>query len=497
MENQFSKHALRCLHALTNQYQQCEETQELRLPEGMPDIGRVLGCWGQIVLRGKEWRSGGMNISGGVMAWVLYAPEDGTTVQTVDTWIPFQQKWEFDDGGRDGFIFVHPILKGIDARSTSARKIMLRANINTHASALQSVETDIYEPETIPEDVQLLRQTYPMELPMEFGEKQFQIEEEVTLPATLPLADKMLRVTLVPCVEEQRIMGSRLVFRGENKLRLLYRSGENVCGFETEIPFSQYADLDRDYAGAASAQLLPIVTNLELEQTDDKWILKAGLTAQFLVWDRAMVEIVEDAYSTIRSVEAHCTQLLLPSRLDRWQDAVPVDTSVRADIGKVVDVSQAVDHPQRRQSGDNAEMIFPGGIQVLYYDPSGNLQTVNARFETSVAVPSFSANSIMGCVIDESPAQISLDGDGLKWNQELTVDFGVLTQGGPTMVTGLSLGEEQLPDEGRPSIIIRRCESGDLWKIAKESGSTVEAIRIANGLQDEPQSGQLLLIPIS
>ena len=29
-----------------------EETQELKLPESMPDIGRVIAAWGQPVVRG-------------------------------------------------------------------------------------------------------------------------------------------------------------------------------------------------------------------------------------------------------------------------------------------------------------------------------------------------------------------------------------------------------------------------------------------------------------
>ena len=42
-----------------------EETQEYKLPEGMPDVGRIIAAWGQVVLRGKEWRSRHMGLSGG------------------------------------------------------------------------------------------------------------------------------------------------------------------------------------------------------------------------------------------------------------------------------------------------------------------------------------------------------------------------------------------------------------------------------------------------
>ena len=66
-----------------------EETQEYKLPESMPDIARVIAAWGQVVLRGKEWRSDHIGLNGGVMVWVLYAPEDGSEVRRIESWVPF------------------------------------------------------------------------------------------------------------------------------------------------------------------------------------------------------------------------------------------------------------------------------------------------------------------------------------------------------------------------------------------------------------------------
>ena len=110
MELQFSKSVCKCLRKVTCQTVNQEQTLELRLPDTLPDIGRVLGSWGQIVIRGKEWRSSGMNVSGGVMAWILYAPEDGSQPQTLDCWIPIQLKWDFPQTERDGSICVMPLL---------------------------------------------------------------------------------------------------------------------------------------------------------------------------------------------------------------------------------------------------------------------------------------------------------------------------------------------------------------------------------------------------
>jgi hypothetical protein len=68
MQLQFHQDTCSCLRRLVNQTNVQEQTQEIKLPEGMPDIGRVLGAWGQILIRGKEWNSVYANVSGGVQA---------------------------------------------------------------------------------------------------------------------------------------------------------------------------------------------------------------------------------------------------------------------------------------------------------------------------------------------------------------------------------------------------------------------------------------------
>ena len=53
MELQFQRTACSCLEPVVREIQNVEQTQELKLPDGMPDIGRVLAAWGQTILRGK------------------------------------------------------------------------------------------------------------------------------------------------------------------------------------------------------------------------------------------------------------------------------------------------------------------------------------------------------------------------------------------------------------------------------------------------------------
>ena len=191
MELQFNKSVCKSLRKILCQVLDHEQTQEVRIPESMPDIGRVAGSWGQVVLRSKEWRGDSMSISGGVMAWIMYLPEDGGEPNKVEVWIPFQMKWDFPDIHRDGTICVIPLLKALDTRSISARKLIVRADISVLGEAFEPAETHVYQPIDLPEDIQILKRNYPLELLGEAGEKQFQLDEELTNPVNCPSIDKV------------------------------------------------------------------------------------------------------------------------------------------------------------------------------------------------------------------------------------------------------------------------------------------------------------------
>ncbi len=93
--------------------------------------------------------------------------------------------------------------------------------------------------------------------------------------------------------------------------------------------------------------------------------------------------------------------------------------------------------------------------------------------------------------------QASLGSGSVTVKGEVPLEMTSESSRGFSMITGVELGEEKEPDANRPSLILRRAGNGRLWDIAKESGSTMDAIRKANGLQEEPAAGQMLLIPVS
>lgn len=498
MELKFGKTTISCLDTVAQEVQNSEQTQEIKLTDGMPDIGHVLSAWGQTILRGKEWRADTVSFSGGMMVWVLYAPEDGTPERCIDAWIPFQMKWDIPDGIPEGNIRIQCLPRFVDARSVSPRKMMVRAGMGAMAQVLSMKRADVYMPDVPPEGVELLKSVYPVPLPKEAGEKTFLQDEDLTLPDSAPRPEKLVYYRVNPRITDKKVLTNKVVFRGNNKVHILYRSDQGqLHNWDFEVPFSQFAELDGEYGTDAQADFWLCPTSLELEADEEGHLrLKCGITAQYLITDRQPVTLIEDAYSPGRELNLQTETLELPAVLESRRENLFGEESVPAEANMAADVSFLPDFPRQRRTQSGVEMEIPGSFQVLYYGEDGVLHAGSARWEGRQSLSADENSRITAIPVPTEP-ETALGNGSIQVKAELPVELTATASKGIPMVTGLTLGEAVRPDPGRPSLILRRAGEKRLWDIAKASGSTVEAIQKANGLQNEPAPDQMLLIPVS
>ena len=496
MEMQFERIPVDYLQPIVSQLRTQEQTLEVRLPDGMPDIGRVLGAWGQVIVRGKEWNGDNMTVNCGMMVWVLYTPEDGG-VRSVEAWLPFSMKWELPDSRYDGKILVSCLLKGVDARSTSARKLMVRANISAMGEAWLPGQGQLAMASQLPEDIEVLKAEYPVLLPKEAGEKSFSMEEQLELPdGSAP--EKLLYYSLQPQIEDKKVMSDKVVFRGSSFLHILCRGAEGkLLAADYELPFSQYCELDGAYEQSATVSVLPGVTSLDVAiEEDGKLSVKAGLTGQYLVSEQSMISVIEDAYSPRRQVTPQFEQLLLPAILDQTVQNIRAEETVQLDLGQAVDVTFHPCMGQMESTETGMRLPLQGQFQTLYYDPEGELRSMQSMWE-GLWSQNAARDTQTGVWLtpDGMPTQIP-GTDTVQLRGDMTAESITLSGQGIRVVTGLEMGEMEKPDSDRPSLIL--CRKGDrrLWDVAKTAGSTVETILQANHLETEPDADQILLIPV-
>ena len=497
MQLQFERQGIPCLKTLKREIQSQEQTQEVRISDGMPDIGSIIGAWGQVILRGKEWQSDAMSISGGTMVWVQYMPEEGGEPQSLESWLPFQMQWPLPETQYDGDILAQCILRSVDARSLSARKLMIRTNVSVLGMAMEKQEQMRCVPKDVPEDIQLRIRHYPMQLPVEAGEKAFTIEESLVLPPSAPKMEKLILYTLQPEITEERLMSDKLVFRGNGMLHVLYvgeDGGQYTWDFD--LPFTQYCELDSEYADTSEIMIWPCVTALEVEKAEDQLQIKAGLVCQYRICSLSVVEAVEDAYSVRRSVNPAWQELELPGVLENKTQTISVQQSSSLDGMRLVQ-TQFLPQPVQVQMAENeSSLLLSGQFQMLYHDMDGNMRTASQKWEEKLSIPTGEGTLINAQLWPAGKTQGTIMSGAVQLTSELKLTMETHCSKGIPMITELELGELQQPDPHRPSLILKRAAGKSLWELAKENGSTVTVIEQANGLETEPEENRMLLIPV-
>ena len=494
MQFQFPKKTLHCLGNAVEEIKDLEITQELRLTDGMPDVGRILGVWGQVMVRSKQWIADEIGLSGGVKMWVLYAPEEDAEPKVTEGWIPFQMKWDVRSVGKEGPVRIMPLLRYADARSVSARKMMLRAGVGVHAQGLYRTDAEISVPEELPERVQVLKQSYPVRLPVEAGEKTFSAEVDLDWDPGV----KLISYTVSPEITETRVLGDKIAFKGNASVHLISSGEEGKLHSKiSDLPFSQLIDLEQNYGTDADAHISIAVTDLEVDPMDaDKFRIKCAMVGQYLVDHRQILELAEDAYCPGRSMEYATASPELPAVVEAKTENIKAERIWSGNAASIADVRFLLDHPKVHQGQDRADLELAGTFQILHYREDGSLQSSNLRWEDHMQIPIDSNCRIHAFAGSVGNIQMISGGTDTSVCVTFQLQTRTRVEQGIPMITSLELGQAETQDWDRPSLILRRAGQDSLWSIAKSCGTTVEVIQNANGGIDHPAPEQMLLIPM-
>ena len=66
-----------------------EQTGEISVPETLPELGRVVDCYGTVLVQNRTADNGSITVSGGIQTCVLYVPASGEGIERLEIWIPF------------------------------------------------------------------------------------------------------------------------------------------------------------------------------------------------------------------------------------------------------------------------------------------------------------------------------------------------------------------------------------------------------------------------
>lgn len=504
MELELNREHINCHDLVLSTELTREETLEAIVPDACPDILRIVDVSGVVCLTAKEVRDGSLMLAGQVKALVLYQPEDGVSLCRMEVALPFTAGT--DDGRLSsmGQCVAAVCLRGVDARALNPRKVLVRADIGLGIQVFQPQELVLCSGIRSEEGdgVQLRTQEHTAYMTAAVAEKEFTIYDEVRLSAGPSGPAQLLGVRAQPVCTESKVIGNKLIFKGEAELQVRYQVNGELCAVRSPLAFSQIMELsDVGEGGDCALELCLTDVDCVLAGEDERTLnVTLEVLGQAVVREQRPLRLLQDAYSTACPLMVEQESVCLSRLTERAvrpqsvRELLETGSMVKSVIDAAVTVCEVTQGRQEEQLTVGAQLR----AELLYLDENDAPQKLSRTLSVSGRLD-VSAGSRCRCRClcpGEVFAVPAAGGVELRFNLEF--EYLVTAPLTLPVITGVRPGEAAPGRTGsRPSVVLRMAAPGEsLWDIAKAFSTTQERICQANQLESEElPAGQMLLIP--
>ena len=505
MELEFDRDVIRGYQVLAEGTVCQEETLETIVPDACPDILRIVDTEAAVFLSRKEAMEGRAELTGSVKAWVLYLPDGEEGMRRVEVTIPFTctaDNAALTPGCR---VVAVPRVQGADTRSINPRKVLTRVNLALCVRAYAPVTDTLCAGLEAPEGAGLEQLTRDMTTCVVacVEEKPFTFSDELNLSGGRSEARELLKCRTSLVCGESKIIGNKLIFKGESLLQLLYRGEDNsLCTADYTLPFSQIMEVSgAGEEACCQLEIVPTEVSCTLLPGDGRTIsVNLGFLAQAVVREERSVTLLADLYSTAYQLEVERRSCQINRLLEHSVKSQSVREIVESGTlaRSVLDTYLSVGQILQAREGERLTLTADVGVTILYQEEEGTTAAVHRQFPVScqLELPEDS-RCICLCRCPE-PVLATPTAGGVEVRFPLEFWYTALTQATVSGVSGVHLDEEKPRNsETAPSVVLRTVGTGEqLWDIAKAYGTTRQDIMQANSLEEESlPAGQLLLIP--
>ena len=480
-----------------------EETLELVVPDVCADVSAVLDTRGQLLLASKKAGDGMVLVSASVDVRVICATEDGRT-ECVSGVIPFDLNIPAEGVTENASPLVRCRLRCVEARPLNPRRLLLRAEADFCIEVFAAEKISLCDKAAAEErKLHLLQKSYESCPVRSLRDKSFSITDEYTLSAEWGRNLKLLSTGTELRVIDVKGVGSKLIIKAQADTTAVFCNVDDGKLFSTRFStaFSQIIEVEADGEDFDDTVFLQLrdaeFTCLPGRENGFAVSVQLYVTAQAVRRQSCRRTYVADAYSNACPLRVGTAQIrasLQPERRELrfdMQEKLPQKTPL-SEIGYLALTTVSAEGEtgavtvRARLSGTGTDADgMPAPVSMELYAR----QEVEARPGARLTVLT---------VLADAPAVLGAAGEASVM-LSVTVVYSLSESMEITAVTSLEAGEEMLASAHGPSLVVLCSQREyDLWALAKKYGSTMEAIRAANGGSESFSVSQRpLLIPRS
>ena len=468
---------------------------ELVLPDYCPDINRVLKCRVTAKVAQRSVDSGRINVEGLICLSLIYCDKD-CNIRTFDAQNPFTKT--IDYASADGMHSVDVVCHTdyCNCRATTERSIDVHAAISLSVCVIKSDEISVIADIDAPH-IHMKRNIVPVSSPSGRAEKYVLINDEISLPDKNPAIRNILRNDISVVINDKKIIGNRVVVKGEIILSVLYFGEETVdCeNFKETIPFNQVIEVQGIHENC-TCTVKPDVVSAELMprtgMSGDMRVISASVKLYLCVTAFCEGEIpyITDAYSTKYDMQLGFSDVCFEKVVDNINENVKLrynmDMPLSAE-GQIVDVW--CNPTLLGIAADNGCAQVNGNMQVclIVRDKDGEPTYYERIFDFSER---FNADLPEKCELNCSLSSIGcssvINGESIEVITDTNVNIDIIEQNQRKVISSAEFSEEHIRRCQPSSVVVYFANEGEcVWDIARRYHSSPEAILSTNGIKNE------------
>lgn len=203
--------------------------------------------------------------------------------------------------------------------------------------------------------------------------------------ASKPPVERLLKCVYALDTAERKTIGNKAVFKGRLTVHILYESPDgSLQRQETELPFSQFAELEQDLDEGDLTVFLAL-TSAETEPDGQldcrRLLLSAGILAQCTVCGEQPVELIEDAYCLDAELKPQWETWEMEGILDVQTFRETAQAAGREPASAIADGWVLAGEPVRRHENGMAKIELPLAAKRPFHRPVGEAAGPDAAYE--------------------------------------------------------------------------------------------------------------------
>ncbi len=489
----------------------CEQAvdTELTLPDYCPDIGRLLKCRLVPMITSRQVNYDSLVVEGVARISVIYLDDRDKKIRCCDRDYPFKASVPYDGPAENVRLLADAHVDYVNCRAVSQRKLDIHGAFIVRMTAVCRRENELIA-QLDGAGMRIRRESREISDLVCCMQTGFDLSEAIELNDGKPPISSIIRSHATLCVGEIQILPGKLTVRGDAIFTMIYCTEQNDSPERLEyvIPFSQFFDIpgiDEECKTDISlcCDMLEVSPRTDSDGEYRRVDVDIRVSADIKVYREKEVSWVSDAYSV--DYEVSCVRKQV--RLERLCDTV-FDTEIcrqSVDTGDVRIESVGdlwANILDSRSNYRDGRTVVNGNMAVcmILRDPSKGIVYVekNVRFECAVPQTACGQNLRSECGVGIKSCAFTVTGDTkLEIQAELCLHSSLYEDIPARQICSVELDDSRpKSSENRPAAVLYFAEPGEeLWDIAREYNSSVESIRLDNGIEgDAVEESRLLIV---